>query len=322
MTTSIPMRPIFIGACPRSGTTFLGDRLGALLAGRVLPESQFKRPVLRAFLQKGPEAALAALDQERSYQLWRNRPPRAALQACTDARQFMTHLVFPDGVPTDAPAIWIDHTPVNFEDFQMLRQVFPEARFVNLVRDGRAVFASVRGLEWGPSNPIHASRWWAARSAPGLAAGLTFPDQCLTARYEDLARGDLTAWSRLLGFLTEDPNRTVTQDELMAESGFALPDFTRHQHQMVGQAPSAASTDRWRIALTPRDIEIFEAGTGGALLETLGYDRVFPQARAARRNERIRMGEWPVRITMEPVKQVKQALRWSRVKSTSLAGAA
>ncbi|WP_170395175.1 sulfotransferase family protein [Ruegeria arenilitoris] len=315
MTEPTSVRPIFIGACPRSGTTFLGDRVGALLNGRVMPESQFKRPALRALAVNGPEVAVKVLDSERSYRLWRDRPARETLLKCNDAASFLSHLVFPEGVPVGTAPIWVDHTPINFEDFSILRRAFPNARFVNLVRDGRAVFSSVRGLEWGPRNPMHASWWWAARTAPGLAASLRHPDCCITVRYEDLARGHLDDWSSLLSFLTAGEKRSVTPEELSASSGFEVPDYTRHQHQLVGEAPSADRVESWRTTLSQREIEIFEANNGGALLEMLGYDRLFSFPRPAIRSEMIRMGEWPFRVTAEPIKKFKQALRWNKVKS-------
>lgn len=313
MSDLTTMQPVFIGACPRSGTTFLGDRLGALLNGRVTPESQFKRPVLHALIQHGPDAALKTLESERSYRLWTNRPPRKQLLASQNAAGFFSHLVFRDHTPKDTAPFWIDHTPINLEDFRLLQQVFPNARFVNLVRDGRAVFASVRGLEWGPQNPIHGAWWWAARSAPGLAASLQHPDCCMTVRYEDLANGDLQVWTKLLRFITGDHANNVVEADLHSTSGFDLPDYTRHQHRLVGQAPSGSRVNGWRTTLSPRDIEIFESTNAAALLETLGYDRVHPFPKHASRSEMIRMGEWPLRMTAEPIKKARQALRWRKV---------
>ncbi|MBD3360653.1 hypothetical protein GF366_02510, partial [Candidatus Peregrinibacteria bacterium] len=41
------MKYIFIGGCPRSGTTMLGSLLGAHPEALCIPESQFKTDVMR-----------------------------------------------------------------------------------------------------------------------------------------------------------------------------------------------------------------------------------------------------------------------------------
>lgn len=316
MTAASGFLPVFIGACPRSGTTFLADRLGALLGARVRPESQFKRRVLAALAEGDRARAVATLDCDPGYRLWTDRPSKGELMGCSDAAEFFARLVFPNGPgPGEAP-IWIDHTPINFEDFLALRDTLPNARFISLVRDGRAVFASVRGLEWGPKNPIHAAQWWAARTAPGLAAGLSTPDICRNVRFEDLVREDLAAWTDLVRFVTGDGQREVKRADLTLEGNFTLPEFTRHQHRLVGSAPSAARAEAWRKTLTPREVEIFECNAG-ALLDTLGYARDYRFPRFADRQEMLRMGEWPVRITMQPLKKFRLARRWRRVADPS-----
>ena len=307
------MFPIFIGACPRSGTTFLGDRLGALLKGRVTPESQFKRRTLEALAKGDVDGAIAYLDASPMYRLWTRRPGREALRACTTASAFFTRLVFPDGLDPDEAPYWIDHTPVNLDDFAVLHEAFPNARFISLVRDGRAVFSSVRGLEWGPTTPLQTAPWWAARTAPGLGASLTYPHLCKTVRYEDLVSGDPEVWTDLVRFVTGDPTRSVSAQALATQSGFDVPDFTRHQHALVGSAPSAARAEAWRRDLAPREIELFEANAG-ALLDTLGYTRDYRFPRFATRGEMIRMGEWPVRITAQVMTRIRLARRWRKVK--------
>lgn len=306
--------PIFIGACPRSGTTFLGDRLGALTGGRVTPEAQFKSSVLHALEADDPAGAVAHLESDWVYRMWQERPQKAALLAAGTAAEFFEKLVFPNGVESADAPFWIDHTPINFNDLVPLRAAFPNARFVNLVRDGRAVFASVRKLTWGPNNPIDAAIWWQSRVAPGLAASLLMPEHCITVRYEDLVRGDLCEWTRLMQFVTSDASRTVSAQELESQSKFDLPDFTRYQHELVGGKLVAGRAEAWRREAPARLIEIFEANAG-ALMDSLGYERVTLFPRQASRGERIRMGEWPVRIRTKPINRVIQTLRKRRINS-------
>ncbi|SDJ05268.1 Sulfotransferase family protein [Salipiger marinus] len=266
-----------------------------------------------ALRDKNTERAVAILENHYTYRLWTKRPSRAALLACDTPSEFFAKLVFPDGLKPGEVPVWIDHTPINLDNFSLLRDAFPKARFISLVRDGRAVFSSVRKLEWGPTTPIQAASWWAARTAPGLAASLTYPELCMTVHYEDLVCGNPDNWTKLLRFVSEDDTRMVTIEDLAKQSGFDVPEFTKHQHALVGAAPSVTRAEAWRHDLSPREIELFEVNAG-ALLDTLGYDREYQFPRYASRGEMIRMGEWPVRITAQVLTRIRLARRWRKVK--------
>ena len=51
------------------------------------------------------------------------------------------------GRPT--PEIWIDHTPFNIFYAPTVFSLFPEAKMIHLVRDGRSVASSVMKLDLG-----------------------------------------------------------------------------------------------------------------------------------------------------------------------------
>jgi hypothetical protein len=103
----------------------------------------------------------------------------------------------------------------------LLADVFPEARFVSLVRDGRAVAASLSRVDWWQDSFV----WWYAGSPrrwkdeggdpwemcarnwveeivqieDGLAS--VAPDQVLRLRYEDLVADPVPTLVRIAGFL-------------------------------------------------------------------------------------------------------------------------
>src|SRR6185437_10696806 len=66
------------------------------------------------------------------------------------------------------------------------RRVFPEARLVVLVRDGRDVALSLLDVPFGPGNVWGAARMWRSAVEAGERAAEAWPESVLTVRYEDL----------------------------------------------------------------------------------------------------------------------------------------
>ena len=56
-----------------------------------------------------------------------------------------------------------DSTPTNIINAKYITQIFPEAKFINMIRDGRDVALSVSKERWGPSTPEQALLWWEKR---------------------------------------------------------------------------------------------------------------------------------------------------------------
>lgn len=99
--------------------------------------------------------------------------------------------------------IFADSTPVNIMHANNLNNLFPEARFLNMVRDGRDVALSVSKEKWGPNDPYQGLEWWANRVLKGARSleKITSANK-LELRLEDLVKNDRTnSYSKLLGFL-------------------------------------------------------------------------------------------------------------------------
>lgn len=80
-----------------------------------------------------------------------------------------------------------DSTPPNIMNSQFLHKMFPEAKFINMVRDGRDVSHSVIREHWGPKDPFKALDWWKNRIIKADSALARVPkEKQLTLRLENL----------------------------------------------------------------------------------------------------------------------------------------
>ncbi len=273
------LTPIFIGGAPRSGTTWLGALLGRDRQTVCLPEAPFFHDETLAERSLYGPAAVSALSRIRAgreFLAWRelgayqapNLPPgRGAFAdfAGDLVHQYAAH------AGKSAPAAFVDHTPQNILYTGVLMRRFPGARFIHIIRDGRAVAASVLPLDFGPDDVITAARLWVDMVGAGLAAAHMMPDRVLTVRYEDLTREPDAALRRVQSFCGL-PEAGLDRGG-PSGPGFRVPWHNRAIHALVDQAPDPGRNEAWRANLSASQVRVFEY-FAGHLLRALTYDLV------------------------------------------------
>ena len=267
---------IFIGGCDRSGTTLLGAMLGAGQDAICVPESQFITEVMASFGDNLSDidglVALEMIKNHWRFKLWEldlTDLIREAMGQHWSYPQLLSELVLSYAAKAGRPSarFWVDHTPANVRYAATLFDLFPQAKFVHLVRDGRAVAASMMPLDWGPNTIIAAAHWWVEMVAYGLAVESRWgPAGAVRVYYEDLVSRPEQTLQTLCARLEVE-----YQPEMLAANGFRVPRYTQNQHQYIGRKPNPERINAWQKDLTARQIEIFENITHD-MLRYLGYD--------------------------------------------------
>ena len=103
----------------------------------------------------------------------------------------------------DTVRYFADSTPVNTMQAHFIYQLFPDALFINMIRDGRDVAYSVSKERWGPSDPFKGLKWWGNRVLVSHQSLSQLPDkQHLEIRLEELIVSDReTQYLKILNFL-------------------------------------------------------------------------------------------------------------------------
>jgi hypothetical protein len=106
-------------------------------------------------------------------------------------------------IKKDTARYFADSTPVNTLQAHLIHQLFPDALFINMIRDGRDVAYSVSKERWGPNNPLRALKWWGNRVLISHQSLSQLPDeQHLEIRLEKLiASGREAQYLKILNFL-------------------------------------------------------------------------------------------------------------------------
>ena len=282
--------PVFIGGCDRSGTTLLGAILGSHQNIVCIPEAQF---ILDGYLSLGDNRKandlssreiLAKIEDHSRFKLWNIELKEYPKTRATYA-EIIAFVIgeYADQNKARDSMLWVDHVPSNIKYTARLVELFPRAKFIHLVRDGRAVASSLLSVSWGPRTIDQAANFWVKSIAYGLAAeGFLGETQIIQVRYEDILTNPDVEIRRICKFLG------IRFDlEMLKANGLNLPKYAQKDHQLVGQPLDTARISAWESKLNPRQIQIFESFTGD-MLEYFDYRLKFGGRRMnLRMSERV-----------------------------------
>jgi len=128
---------------------------------------------------------------------------------------------------------WVETTPLNVAQARRIKKLFPNALFINMVRDPRDVIASLLTKNWGPTTPLEGLEWIEKRLIDGHKALREIPSkQKITIALEDLAIHD----------------RENTYQSILTFLG--LPDDPAMRHFFESElTPQAATSGRWKTEI-------------------------------------------------------------------------
>ena len=164
-----------------------------------------------------------------------------------------------------------DKTPGYVFTLALLGDLFPEARFVQVVRDGdgRDAAVSIRAAatQTRPSTRQLAKLWQRAVRA-GRAYGAAHPDRYTEIRYEDLVDDAERELRRLCPFFGLDFNPAMLDHRASAERLLETCELP-HLHTRLTLEPTRRLRD-WRTEMDPSDVAVFEDAAGDTL-RACGY---------------------------------------------------
>jgi sulfotransferase family protein len=180
---------------------------------------------------------------------------------------------------------WGDKTPLYCMNLATIRQVLPEARFVHIIRDGRATAISMKRMWFSPSDKIgDLASYWRSCVLEARSAGSGSHDY-LEVRYEDLILNAEATLRRICNFIDLEYDEVMLQyylrapERLKEHKGRTLSDGTSlvtreqriRQQQRTTEPPDPTQVFGWRSAMNAKERKEFES-VAGDLLANLGYE--------------------------------------------------
>jgi hypothetical protein len=281
---------VFIVGASRSGTTLLRRLIDAHRDIAITRETHWIVDVLQGNDAVAPEAPVTPdllsrlLTEERFTRMGIDRAELERLvsdAAPPSYAQFVT-AAFDQHGATHGKRLVGDKVPGYVTEVPTLQSLWPGARFVHMIRDGRDVCLSV--LDWQragrevtrfsawPEDPVSvAALWWERRVRLGREAGAALPPELYyELRYEALvadAAGECEALCAFLGVPFDERMLRFHEGRERHDPGLSAKKAWR---------PVTAGLRDWRTEMGEEDLERFEAAAGG-LLDELRYPRAVPE---------------------------------------------
>jgi len=265
-TVDTRVAPVFIGGAGRSGTTLL----------RVMLDSH-------PYISCGPEMKVLPLICKFQTELKSGFAEFLNSYQVSDEKidllfRDLINGLFSSHLQANGKRRWAEKTPHNLLYIRQLSRIFPEARFVHVLRDGRDVAASLVEMQWFDikskqkiwytENIRNAAIYWkeivsGIRKA-AVDAGVW--GRYAELRYEDMIVDPKENLEELMNFLGEEwDDRLLDYYNQVHE----LPEGESSSPQ-VKKSLYTSSIGRWKQSFTDEDRRIFKE-TAGELLVELEY---------------------------------------------------
>ena len=165
---------------------------------------------------------------------------------------------------------WGDKTPAYVSDLEVLWTLFPGCLIIHLVRDGRDVAISNRGVEWGIHSIPRAAADWRWKTMLGHKVGSVLGPHYLEERYEDLVLNPEATLRRVSEFLGVQFDPVMLAYYVHGEE--QMPKESLRWHRNSVRMADASLVYGWKRRMSQADRTIFEQIAGDAL-DVFGYER-------------------------------------------------
>jgi hypothetical protein len=303
-----PVSEFFIVGCPRSGTTLLRRMLDSHSEIAVTPETHFGANYVkkrdRFGVEGEPSARRALLDEFCRSAGFREMAIdessfRARAEADPKDPWLPLRIAMQDFGRLRKSTIVGEKTPSHAVQITALSEAFPDARFLMLRRDPRAVVASWHRTTWSKRTSTEISEKWRHDSHAMRRAGRSLPGRCLEVRYEELVSDPTAVLKTICAFL----GRAFDPSMLFYYERDASSPNEDVDNERTFEPPNPSRIDAWRAESPARELRLIEAICGREMV-VCGYT---PETSV---RERLAMS-----ITVLPMiwrKRVRRTLRERR----------
>jgi len=272
--------PFFIIGSGRSGTTLLRSILVADGSIAIPPESFVIFKVYRKFhtythlgWKDLSRLIIAEFESQEQFKRWNtNLYPcyQEAIQLPEDEHSLarLIEIVFRQYLKDNNPSatLWGDKTPLNTYYYNWMLKLFPEGKYIHMLRDGRDVVASLIRSELYSDVQDACWRWTAGVKRARKLGGRVGVDNFLEIKYEDLVRTTEGEVKRLCAFLNIPFSPIMLNPQQTAKKTMKNTIAFAH-HKNLMKPINSSSIGKWEKELDTEQKEFVNKKIGKMLKE-------------------------------------------------------
>lgn len=168
---------------------------------------------------------------------------------------------------------WGDKTPAYVREITRLHRVFPRAKFIHIIRDGRDTCMSLAKTNWYGDTVWSIARNWSKTVETGRQQGFELPEgQYLEVNYERLVLDSEVVLRGVCQFLEEQYDPRMLKFYERTDGSVAQRE--EHLHKKIQRAPEASDVNRWKQEMPILQVAAFEAFAGDTM-DAVGQRRKF-----------------------------------------------
>lgn len=277
--------PIFIGGTPRSGTTLLRLLVDSHPQIAITPESGYLfRLVLYApaLYQhfRCQRDILAFIRDVRTIPRMKDWfSCDISTETVAESLKGRVHIgdileaIYKQYAKKRGKPYWGDKTPKNIQSASKIISVFPNAKFLIIVRDGRDVALSLNKTIFGKASLRKSAQRWAREVRAALSLQSLHPNRVLLIRFEDLIQYPERLCASIFDFIGVDKCPSIRNRYL------AHDDDTHHTKSKYYRKPfNVNNRYKWKTVMSEIQAAQFEY-IAGAELEAIGYELLGKRAK-------------------------------------------
>jgi hypothetical protein len=254
-------KPIFILGAPRSGTTFLASLLENTEYGAPF-ETHFITKYYKQLSNYGDineyekfQILLTDILNERAVRQW-----NLNLDSKKIFKELGVNFTYAQLVNKicliashkKGYELWGDKTPNYLEDIDVLYELFPDSKYIYIIRDGRDVALSLLEKDWGPNNVYYCAKYWASLNQDHIyLKSMSSSNNLYQLKYEDLLDNVEEYVKEIYSFL----NLKYDEDVISRLAGTV----------------KSRNYNKWKRYMTSRQIKTFDRVASGTL-RRFGYE--------------------------------------------------
>ncbi len=240
---------VFILGCDRSGTTLLQNILNAHPDIFITYEEGIIYPLKWIYDNQGLDALIEKLyrremisEKEKYYEYMRNKA-RTGNKSFSD----LVSKAYSDRCSNLGKIIWGDKNPRYTDQVDDLASLFPNAKFINIVRDPRPVALSWEKTDWGPMTAYRAAKLWRTKiNNARFSFEKLKHENNMTITFEDLVNKPEETTKSLCAYLGVEFNPLMLQKSQRAKSQHALSENLEKLHVKQSKEFDRDRLEAWK----------------------------------------------------------------------------